>query len=344
MELTSASLTLNIGLFLLSAVVVGVAGTRIATTADRLADMTGLGEALFGAVFLGGSTSLSGIVTSVTAAAENHPELAVSNAMGSIAAQTAFLGLADIAHRKANLEHAAASIGILMQGALLLILLAIPLLAMAAPEPESLWIHPASFVLIAAYIFGLRLVSEAETTPMWRPHYTAETRPDEPEERKSAGPGLAVLWSSFAVLAVIVGGAGYMAAKTGIAISIQTGLSETIVGGLFTAVCTSLAEAITTVAAIRRGALTLGVSNIIGGNCFDVTVVALSDLAYLNGSIYHALTSQQMFLIALTAMLTAILLMGLLRREKHGIANIGLESFLILMSYLGAFSFLLLYG
>ncbi len=41
-------------------------------------------------------------------------------------------------------------------------------------------------------------------------------------------------------------------------------------------------------------------------------------------------------------MLTGLLLLGLLRREKHGIANIGFESFLILILYFGSFAFLLL--
>jgi len=106
--------------------------------ADELADETGLGEAIFGAVFLGATTSLSGSVTSVVAAAEGHPELAISNAIGGIDAQTAFLAIADVAHRRANLEHAAASVANLVQSALLIVLLAAALLAFAGPS-TSLW-------------------------------------------------------------------------------------------------------------------------------------------------------------------------------------------------------------
>ncbi|MCU0786999.1 MAG: hypothetical protein MUC91_02240 [Verrucomicrobia bacterium] len=58
------------------------------------------------------------------------------------------------------------------------------------------------------------------------------------------------------------------------------------------------------------------------------------------GSIYHAIGPQQVFIIALTLLLMGILLMGLLRREKRGIANIGFESFLIVISYLGAVTIL----
>lgn len=88
------SLTINIGLFVVAAFIIAVVGTRMTGIADRLADRTGLGEAMMGAVFLGGSTSLPGIVTSVTAAAQGYPELAISNAIGGIAAQTAFLAIA----------------------------------------------------------------------------------------------------------------------------------------------------------------------------------------------------------------------------------------------------------
>jgi cation:H+ antiporter len=39
----------------------------------------------------------------------------------------------------------------------------------------------------------------------------------------------------------------------------------------------------------------------------------------------------------LTILLTSILLLGLIRREKHGIGNIGFESFLLFLVYLGGF-------
>ena len=100
----------------------------------RLARRTGLGQAVTGALFLGASTSLSGIITSVTAAAQGHPELAAGNAVGGIAAQTVFLAVADRRYRAANLEHAAASDENMLQGALLIALLAGTLLAAFSPE------------------------------------------------------------------------------------------------------------------------------------------------------------------------------------------------------------------
>lgn len=299
-----------------------------------------MGEALMGAIFLGGSTSLSGITTSVTAAALNHPELAISNAVGGIAAQTVFLAIADIFYRKINLEHAAASQANIMQGGLLVGLLAIPLLAMATPKWAFFSIHPLSILLIIFYVFGLRLISKAKDDPMWKPRKTKETRLDKKEYSETKLTNIILIWGKFFVFVIIIGFAGYFVAKSGVVISKEAGISETVVGGIFTSITTSLPELVTSIAAVRQGALTLAVGGIIGGNCFDVLFVSFSDFAYRKGSIYDALSLFQIFILSLTIILTSILLLGLLRREKHGIANIGFESFMIILIYIIGFSYL----
>lgn len=333
MDPGALSLDAALALFVVAALIIGVAGVAMVDVADRLADRSGLGEAVIGAAFLGGTTSLSGIVTSVAAADQGHAELAISNAVGGIAAQTAFLVIADISYRRANLEHAAASITNITQGALLIAMLTLPLLAMAVPQAALLHVHPVTLLILLGYGFGLRLVAAAHKQPMWRPRQTSETRSDVPDEEHLRGPGIAGLLVRFAALAACVGLAGYVVAVCGVSIAQQSGLSETVVGALLTAVITSLPELVTTVAAVRRGALTLAVGGIIGGNTFDVLLVAFSDIAYRPGSIYAALDQRQGMLVALSILMTAVLLLGLLRREKFGFANIGFESLLVLLIY-----------
>ncbi len=319
-------------------VVIALAGIRLTHVADRLADVTGLGEAIFGAVLLGGSTSLAGIVTSLVTAYQNHPELAISNAIGNIAAQTTILALADIAYRRANLEHAAASVENMMQGALLIVLLGIPLLAFGSPAVSVYGIHPMSLGLVLAYVFGLRLVRRARAEPLWEPTKTRETKVDEPDAKNEEVDRHTKrkLWGGFVVLAGIMSVAGYGVAESAIALTERTGLSETVVGGLFTAIVTASPELVTSVAAVRKGALTLAVGGIIGGNTFDVMIISLADVAYREGSLYHAIAAQHIFFIALTLILNGLLLLGLLRRERSGIANIGFESALMLLLYVAA--------
>ncbi|MGB3682355.1 MAG: hypothetical protein WA990_07690 [Rubrobacteraceae bacterium] len=346
-DLSGASLTLSVVLFVVAALAILLAGTRLTGVADALADRTGLGEALVGAVLLGASTSLSGIVTSVTAAADGRAELAISNAVGGIAAQTVFLAVADAVYRRANLEHAAASTANLAQGTLLVGLLGIPLMAFGGPDVTLWGIHPATVLILAGYLFGLRIVSQTQTAPMWGPEPTQETQSegeDDSEDGTTSRLSLSGLWIRFVVFALVIGIAGWVVAKTGVNIADETGLTETFVGGILTAVVTSLPELVTSIAAVRRGALTLAVGGIIGGNAFDTIFIAFSDIAYREGSIYHAITGQQVYLISLTVVLTGILLLGLLRREERGIANIGFESFLVIVLYLSSFALLIFTG
>jgi cation:H+ antiporter len=133
-----------------------------------------------------------------------------------------------------------------------------------------------------------------------------------------------------------------MVARTTGNIADQTGLNETVAGGLLSGVVVSLPELVTTVAAVRRGALTLAVSDIVGGNFFDVLFVFAADLVYLRGSLYHArgVGEREEFLTTLALLLNIVLLLGLLCRQRAGPANMGFESILILLLY--GFGFLVL--
>ncbi|WP_241972394.1 sodium:calcium antiporter [Aliidiomarina soli] len=320
--------------FLFCVLVIGIAGTRITRVVDQLADRTGIGEAAAGAVLLGGSTSIGGSVLSVTAAWNGHPELAVSNALGGIAVQTFFLAVADMIYRRANLEHAAASAPNMMQNGLLILLLSVILMTPLLPDVTIWGIHPVTPLLFITYVYGIYLVQGARNMPMWAPTKTRETREDTPDDTTRM-PSPARLWGEFTVLLVVLGFAGWTLEPSATVIAAQTGLTQTIVGVLLTAVSTSIPELVTSIAAVRRGALTLAVSGIIGGNAFDTLFTAASDVAYLGGSIYHTMTDATLFWVCLTLVMSAVLMMGLIRRERSGPGRIGLESVLILLLYLG---------
>jgi cation:H+ antiporter len=314
--------------------VIALTGVRLVRVADQLADATGLGEALFGAVLLGGVTSLAGIVASVSASWAGDPELSVSNAIGGIAAQTVFLAIADRFHPHANLEHAAASLENIMMGVLLGGQLAWVLLLMYAPPLEFFHLHVGSLVLLAFYGFGLRFVARAKQTPMWRPRQTKQTVPDEPVKIVLGRRQLLRRWAVFFVLAAVVGLAGYGVAQSGIQLAARSGLSSSFVGALFTAVSTSLPELVVAISAARLGSLTMAVSNVVGGNAFDVLFVAFADIAYRGGSIFHAIPERTSFVVVLTMLMTSVLVFGMLYRERYGPGRIGWESLLLLSFFL----------
>ena len=341
LELGGLPLWQVVALFLVSAAVIAVLGTRMVDTTSEIARRTGIGQAIIGAVFVGIATSLSGTILSFYTAAQNHPQLSVANSVGGIAAQTAFLAVADILLRRANLEHASASLANLAQGALLIILLAMPLAAMAGPDVTWLGIHPLTPLLVVVYITGLRVVGAIKESPMWHPKLTRHTQHDSRETGNRSPASTPMLFVSFALNACLLIIAGLVVAESGIAIAAKTGLSETVVGALFTAVSTSLPELVTVIAAVRAGALNLAVGDIIGGNSFDILFLAGSDTFYRAGSIYHTMNSQHVLIIAVSMMMTGTLLMGMLARENPGIARIGTESVILLLLYAGLVALML---
>lgn len=342
-DFESWTLLQSVIVFAVCTAVIGVCGVWITGVVDQLADRTGLGEAVAGALLLGGATSLSGSVLSVTAAFNNLPELALGNALGGIAVQTAFLVVADITYRKANLEHAAASAQNMMQNAMLIALLALILLGPTLPNVTVWGIHPLTPLLFGVYIYGLRITGNMRAEPMWKPTQTSQTRRDEPEELANV-PGLKALVVRFLVLMLALGIAGWTMEKAASNIAQQTWISATAVGVLFTAIATSLPELVTSVTAVRRGALTLAVGGIIGGNAFDTLFTAASDVAYRQGSIYHAMSDSVIFWTTLTLLMSAVLLLGLLRRQERGPGLIGVESVVLLVLYVGGVTLLLVRG
>jgi cation:H+ antiporter len=313
----------SLAVFAAGALITMVLGVRLARAGDELADRTGMGEALFGSVFFGGMISLSGLVMTATASANGHASLAYSNAVGGIAAQLLALAVADMAYRRANLEHAAASMQSAMFAVLLACLICIALAASFTPELTFWSIHPMSPALVVAYLFGLKLVNQAKADPQWKPNLTKETVPDEPEPR--SGRSTRRIWVDFVFSGLVVAVSGWGIARAAAAVVEHTGLSASFVGAVLMGLINAIPEAVTAVAAVRAGALTLAIGGVLGGSSFDVLNLALGDVAYRKGSLYHAANSDDLLVNASALLMTLILLAGLLRREKQGPLGIGFE-------------------
>lgn len=329
-DLTTPALCI---LFVFTAAIVVAASIRATGLADVIADRTRIGEAMAGGIVLGAATSLSGITVSVTAASQGDASFAVSNAVGGIAAQTLFLALADLFYRGPNLEHAAAEPANLFQTVLLIGFLSLPVAAIAGPQVAVWGVHPVSVILAVAYVVGVKMTSAMRDQPMWRPVKTSATRADEPEDEAEAGKPWHRQAAEFAALVVMMGSAGWVISKIGSEVIIRFDLSSSLVGALGTAVVTSLPELVTTLTAVRRGALQLAVGGIIGGNTFDTLFLVFSDVAYRGGSIYHAAGSENLYWLATGLVMTVILLAGLILRQREGPARIGVESVLMMVVY-----------
>ena len=307
-------------------------GVRLSALGDILADRTRWGEALFGTVLLGAATSLSGLVMTAAAGLDGRAGLAYSNAAGGLAAQTAALAVADLFYRHANLEHAAASLFNMVSGVVLIMLLALAAALTFVPDVTIWNVHIGSPVLVAVYLFGLKFMRRVGAQPLWHPAPTAATRLDEPAAHHDARPTRTLLLG-FAAVACVVAVGGWAVAEAAGALVERTVFTETQIGALLMGVTNALPETVVSVAAVRRGALTLAVSGIIGGNAFDVLNLAIGDVAFRQGSLYHTATGEQLVMLLATMFMTAVIVAGQLRREPAGPGRIGQESAIVLGVY-----------
>lgn len=323
------------GALAVGALVIGWAGPRLARSAGGIAHHLGIGDAIAGSVLLGASTSLSGLFVSMTTALDDEPGLAVANAMGGIAAQTAFLAVADFFKRDVNLEHVASDPGNLFMSFLLVALLSGVLLAMGGPAWSWRGVHPMSLLLPLTYVLGLRIASGTDEEHTWAASPSRWQRQFGETDDGAEPPPLGRLWTTFGVSAAATGASGWVIGEAAITLTAEAGLRDGVVGGLFTALATSSAELVTAIAAVRAGAYSLAVGDIIGGNVFDVLFVTAADVGYRGGSIYHSAGDQGVYLTSLCLVLSAVLGMGLIRRQPRGPANVGFESIALLVIYVG---------
>ena len=340
LDFQSYPIGVNLAAFAAAAAAVWFAGTYLTRFAEMLADRLGLGRVFAGALLLGGATSLPEIATTLTAASSGDADLAASNLLGGVAMQFAVLALVDaFVMKRRALTFFTPKPVLLMQGVLLIALLALAVAAVATQGLGSfrglgIW----SVLLAAAYVCGLRITFSYEGHSPWRamndegepilPTRGGEQRDDDRKQLSTARAG-----TGFALAALAVLVAGFIVARSGEALAQQTGLGSGFVGATLVALATSLPEVSTTSAAVRSGAYGLAVGNIFGTNALEVALLAVADLGYREGSIYAAVAPSAMFLAALGMVVTCVYLWGVLERRDRTLFGMGVDSFTVLLVY-----------
>lgn len=312
------------------------AGGRLSRDADDLAAATGLGRVLVGALLLGVVTSLPEMATTVTAGVLGNPRLAVGNLMGGVALQVVVLAVADVVESKRRLTFQVSSPGVLVQHVVLLLLLALAMAGMAVGEPLTIGHVGLWPVLIAVtYAASLSKVRRAGRDGTWEIGGKSPTlgrgadvgggREDEEVERPPSWR--LVLWAAIVLVA------GWAVARSGDALAESDLLSGTFVGAVLVALTTSLPELSTVLGSLRQGAYDMAVANIAGTNGLEVALLLVADIAYLEGPVLEHVGDADLFLVALSSMLTCVYLGGLLTRRPKAVLRIGRDSLLVLLLY-----------
>lgn len=322
------------GMFLLSAVVILIAGTKLSHYADQIAEHSGLGRLWIGVVLLAGATSLPEVFTAISAVLLDEPNIAVGNLVGAGLSNMLTLAMIDMAYRQkriwqqAALEHA-------LIAALAIILTGLTGLLIAVRQPLPLWhVGLGTLAIAVIYVFGMRVVFRQED--MRRRAQQLERLVE--AEAAVANPlvptgGLSRALTGFVVATLGVLVAAPVLAEAAKELAEATGISTTFIGTSLVAVTTTLPELVTTFAAVRLGAYDMAVGNLFGSNAFNMAVLLPADLAYGKGPLLAAVEPTHAVTAFVSILLMSVGLMGIIYRAERRFMLIEPDSLLMIVSY-----------
>jgi cation:H+ antiporter len=313
--------------FLLSALLIYLAGTRLTTSASNIARETGLGGLWVGLIILPLSTSLPELVSSWRAVSIGAPDLAVGNFLGSNLVNIAMIALVDLVQGKGALfKHISSrhKTTVLFVASMTLLVI----LGMLLPE-FSLGISPITPLLFVAYLAVGRFMLKS-----------GSVEPGEAKTIRNNGILYRAL-VTYILSSVVIILAAVNLADAAETLAEVTGFGRTFVGSFLLAVSTSLPEMVTTTTAARMGALDMAVGNILGANLFNLALLFPVDLFYREGGLLSALSPLHFITALMGIFLAALVYLGLARPSRVLLGDVGLNSLFIAALYI--FSIVLLF-
>jgi cation:H+ antiporter len=335
--LKSLPLWSNAAIFVACAAVVWFAGTRLARYADAIAEKTGIGREFLGVLLLGGVTSSPELAVATTAALSGVPALSMNDLLGSAAFNVLIIALADAALGRDAITSVLASPGVLLQGVLGMILLALVVAAITAGDIAILGIGAWAWLMLAFYLGAVWIICHSKGLRAWIPAGKPASRP--PSQHAPATSLRRLLASTAAAGAAILA-AGFLLAKSGEALAEQSGLGISFFGAAVLAIATSLPEVSTVLAAVRLGRYEMAIADVFGTNLFNVAIVFVIDALYAGGPVLGEVGRFAAFAALLAMVLTALFLAGMIERHDRTVMRMGFDSLAALAVYVGGIALL----
>jgi cation:H+ antiporter len=342
---TGLSSWLLLVIFLGSAAVVWGAGIALSDTTDVLSERWHLGTALGGLILLAVATNLPELAITGTAALSGDVSVAVGNILGGIAIQTVVLVVLDAAgvRPRKPLTYVAASLVLVLEGALVVAMLLVVVMGTQLPSDLVLWrLTPASVLIAVGWVVGLLLVRRAGEGLPWqdaqgdapdtqeRPRGHSKRQKDAHADEQGRGTTRVTLVFVAAAAATLV--AGITLERSGEEFFGRLGLTGVVFGATVLAAATSLPELSTGLTSTRMGDYQLAFGDIFGGNAFLPVLFLLATL--LSGkAVLPSANAADLYLTALGGLLTVVYLYGLVLRPQRQILRMGIDSLTVLVLY-----------
>lgn len=342
-----------LAMFVVFAVITWVAGIWLTRTTDAIDSKYQLGSAFGGLLILGIATSLPEIAVVVSAALQKHYGMIIGTLIGGIAIQTAVIAILDVAmkSRKKSLTFSAASLILVLEGAMVVLVTVASMLAIRTPVvlPHT-DISMTSVLIFGLWLGGLWLIHHARRGLPWKAEAVAALPGRGHKERRAVinhkglrKVSMTTIWLLFIFSAVVTLVAGVGIQVTGNKLANAYHINSGLFAATFIAFAGALPNISTGIASIRIGDFQLAMSDIFGGNAFLPALFVVCDLITRNAVMKNA-TSSDVWFAALGVLLTTIYIIGLIVRSRRTVLRMGFDSVAVLVLYVAGIASLLLNG
>lgn len=251
---------LDLGLVVVGLALLILGGEALVRGASTLAIRAGISPLVVGLVVVSAATSAPELAVTVSAVANNQPDLATGNVVGSNIVNVLFILGASALVAPLVIKRQLVRFDIPVMVGISLLLFGLSLDGSVGGLDGAILLSVLIVHTIASIVIGRRETSkdqvEGESLPL-------NSKP-------------VPLW--LAILLLVIGIAllvlGAQALVTGaVAIATALGVSSLVIGLTVVAVGTSLPELATSIVAIKRGEKDMAVGNIVGSNIFNIGMV-----------------------------------------------------------------------
>ena len=318
--------------FLVLTAIIVFAGTNLSKYGDVIAEKTSMGRTWVGVILMASVTSLPELITGISSVAIfDLPNIAVGNVLGACMFNMLTVALLDVLSVQTPIS-ARAHQGQVVAGGFGVVLLGLASLSIAAggSMPAVAWFGSYSIGFVAIYAISMRTVF------LFEKRRIAELVHEKVEAARYDSITLATAYRWYALNAVLVISAAVYLPELGNQIAIATGLGKTFVATTLIALTTTLPELVVSIAALRIDATDLLYGNLLGSNLFNMAILALDDLLYVEGPLLATATPGDIVTANAATAMTAIAIVGLTYRASKKRFLFAVDSVAIVTVYIVA--------
>lgn len=290
-----------------------------------MADMLGWGKMFMGLVLMASVTSMPELMLGFSSVVlVDAPDLAVGDIVGSCAFNILIISIMDLFYNPKKPLTSDVQQGHVISASLSIIMLGLVAVAILMPGTFGKigWIGGSSVLFIMIYLLAIRVLYLYE-----KKQHVLHIFPNEGELT------LKQVVIKYVVSAVFVMVAAMALPFFGERLAAESGLGQSFFGTLFMAASSSLPEIVISIAAIRIGTIDLAIGNIFGSNIFNIGILALDDIFFMEGPILYHTSSSHIIPVLGTIIITAIGISGIVFRAERK-WKLALDTAFILLVFL----------